>query len=177
MKADPRVIRSGRDVRADTVGPRSGRTGLGMSGVFTRTALAYLTFASILAATGCARERKGPPPIAIGTPCARCGMEVGSRRFACEREVGDTLRVYDSIECLLRDTGASAGGTVYLPDYDQQALHAAESLWVVRGSFETPMGGGLAAFLDRAAADELAGSTRGRVGRLADFAHADGAPQ
>lgn len=133
-----------------------------------------LALAALLATAGCAREQSGPPPIAAGAPCALCGMEVASRRFACERAVGGKYRVYDSIECLLRDSVMTGGGLIYLPDYDQQTLHAADSLWVVHGSFETPMGGGLAAFLDRAAADDLARTTQGRVGRLEAFADPDG---
>ena len=129
-----------------------------------------MTLALWLAVAGCARHAAGPPPITAGTPCALCGMDAVSMRFACERELDGKYRVYDSIECLLRDPPKTAGGAIYLPDYDQQVLHAADSLWVVHGSFETPMGGGLVAFLDRAAADELAATTRGRVGRLEAFA-------
>lgn len=120
-------------------------------------------------AAGCA-GRSGPPEIIGGTPCSSCGMGVSDRHFACERRVAGGWRVYDSVECLLRDAGGSPGGGVYLADYDTQALHAADSLWVVRGEFSTPMGGGLAAFLRRGAADTVAAETRGRVGRLAEFA-------
>ena len=121
-----------------------------------------------LSVAGCARPA-GPPAIALGTPCAACGMDVLDLRFACERDAGNRWRVYDSIECLLRDTGAGPAGRAYLADYDRQALHAAESLWVVRGEFASPMGGGFAAFLDLAAADSIAAATRGRVDRLAAF--------
>ena len=129
-----------------------------------------------LSVAGCARPA-GPPAIALGTPCAACGMDVLDLRFACERDAGNRWRVYDSIECLIRDAAAApaagaAGprpGTTWLSDYDQQALHAAESLWVVRGEFASPMGGGFAAFLDLAAADSIAAATRGRVDRLAAF--------
>ena len=117
----------------------------------------------------CARPA-GPPPIALGTPCAACGMEIQDLRFACERQAGEAWRVYDSIECLLGD--GSAAGRVYLADYDRKTLHHADSLWVVRGGFPSPMGGGYAAFLERPAAEEIAGATRGRVGRLGDFAGA-----
>lgn len=121
-----------------------------------------------LSVAGCARPAT-PPPIAIGTPCASCGMEVRDLRFACERDAGTRWRVYDSIECLLQDIGAGPAGRVYLADYDRQALRAADSLWVVRGELASPMGGGFAAFLDLAAADSIAAATRGRVDRLAAF--------
>ena len=136
---------------------------------------AVWTVAFALCAAGCARPA-GPPAISLGTPCAGCGMEVQDLRFACERQVNRGWRVYDSIECLVRDAAAPAPGArtarptiAYLADYDHRTLHAAESLWVVRGEFASPMGGGFAAFLDLAAADSIAATTRGRVDRLSAF--------
>jgi hypothetical protein len=96
-------------------------------------------------------------------------MEMQDLRFACEREVGKGWRVYDAIECLLRDGVATSEGRVFLADYDRQALHPADSLWVVRGEFASPMGGGFAAFASLATADSIAAATRGRVDRLAAF--------
>ena len=95
-------------------------------------------------------------------------MPVGDRRYACERPVAGHWRVYDSIECLLRDS--TAGGTAYLSDYDRGTLHAADSIWVVRADMPSPMGGGYAAFLDRSAAEEVAIARSGRVARLVDWA-------
>lgn len=126
-----------------------------------RAATAILIVIAALAA-GCARP-PGPKPIVMGTPCASCGMEVGDLGFACEMARKDRLHVYDSIECLLRDRPA-AGDRVYLADYDTRTLHPADSLWIVKGSFPTPMGGGLAAFRSRSAADEVATRAHGRVG-------------
>jgi hypothetical protein len=96
-------------------------------------------------------------------------MEVRDLRFACERRAGRDWRVYDAIECLIGDATAPPAGGAYLADYDRQSLHTAESLWVVRGEFASPMGGGFAAFLDLAAADSIAAATRGRVDRLTGF--------
>ncbi len=137
--------------------------------------MAILT-ALVLCVAGCARSA-GPPAIAVGTPCAVCGMEVRTLRFACERREAGHWRVYDSIECLIRDAGASPmavaaaprSRTIWLSDYDLQTPHAADSMWVVRGEFASPMGGGFAAFLDLTAADSIAAETRGRVDRLAAF--------
>ena len=130
--------------------------------------LARRIAALALCASGCAHPA-GPPAIAMGTPCASCGMEVRDARFACERRAAGGWRVYDSIECLLRDTGAGPADAAFLPDYDHPALHAADSLWVVRGEFASPMGGGFAAFLDLAAADSVAAATHGRVDRWSAF--------
>jgi nitrous oxide reductase accessory protein NosL len=123
----------------------------------------------VLLVWGCARPVSGPPAIADGVPCVACGMPVHDLALACERKIAGGWRIYDSVECLLRDAAATPGGASYLADYDRRALHAADSLWVVKGSFPTPMGGGLAAFLDRAAADTVAARTGGRVGRLGEF--------
>jgi copper chaperone NosL len=131
-----------------------------------RAALAPLVGLALIA---CATS--GPPAIRIGSPCAGCGMTIEDRRFACERLARGAWKQYDSIECLARDGGV--GGAIWLSDYDRAALAPTESLWVVRGDFPSPMGGGLAAFRDRAAADEVAARTRGRVGRLAEIATAE----
>lgn len=114
----------------------------------------------------------GPAPIAAGKPCAACGMTISDLRFACERKVYRVWRQYDAIECLLRDS--TAAGPAWLADYDTKALHSADSAWVVRGDLPSPMGGGYAAFLDRAAAEQVAGARRGRVARLAEFAAGGG---
>jgi nitrous oxide reductase accessory protein NosL len=127
--------------------------------------LLALVLATLLA-SGCARTA-GPPPIRAGATCAGCGMPVTDLRFACEREDARGYLVFDAIECLLRQSGE---GAVYLTDYDSKSLHVTDSIWVVKGTFPSPMGGGLAAFVDRAAAEAVAQQTSGRVGRLRAFA-------
>ena len=99
-------------------------------------------------------------------------MEANDLRFACERQAGSSWRVYDSIECLLADRERGPVTSAWLTDYDRLTLHRADSLWVVQGTFSSPMGGGYVAFLDRAAADEVAHATWGRVDRLVVFAPA-----
>ena len=116
----------------------------------------------VLLLAGCS---SGPPHIKAGTACARCGMAVAEMRFACESRQGDAWKTYDSIECLIASGGANAAS--WLMDYDTRTLHAADSMWVVHGSFPTPMGGGYAAFLDKGAANEVAARTHGSVARLA----------
>ena len=109
---------------------------------------AWPLIAALLLVAGCAGSG-GPPPIAIGTPCTACGMEVQDLRFACERRTDGGWHVYDAIECLMRDAGNSPAAPsvtndTWLADYDTRALHAADSVWVVRGAFASPMGGGFA---------------------------------
>jgi nitrous oxide reductase accessory protein NosL len=122
-----------------------------------------LLVALLLAGTvaGCA---SGPPRIAAGTPCVRCGMGVAEMRFACESRRDGAWRTFDSIECLIDDR--KPGEPAWLTDYDTRTLHPADSMWVVHGSFPSPMGGGYAAFLDAAAARDVAARTQGTVARL-----------
>jgi nitrous oxide reductase accessory protein NosL len=130
---------------------------------------AALALSALLAfAPGCGK-RSGPPAILEGASCWTCGMGVRDKHFASERRLENRWRVYDSIECLVKDAAAAPGGTPYLPDYDTARLHPADSLWIVRGDFSSPMGGGLAAFLHRASADTVAVQTNGTVMRFADL--------
>ena len=114
-----------------------------------------------LALAGCASS--GPRPIPRGTACAGCGMSIEDLRYACEDERQGTYRFFDAIECLLAVEPKAEHA--WLADYDTRALHAADSVWVVRAEMPSPMGGGFAAFLDRRAADEVAAARHGRVAR------------
>ena len=125
-----------------------------------------LLLAAALLLVGCAGA-PGPPAIVAGTSCAACGMMIADLRYAAERQDGRRWKQYDSIECLLRDAPDPA--PAWLNDYDARTLHAADSMWVVRGAFPSPMGGGFAAFQSRSAADEVATRTSGRVDRLEGF--------
>lgn len=138
-----------------------------VTGFFVAVLTAILALFLVVLA-GCSRG-SGPPRIQAGKPCATCGMAVQEIRFAGLLRGKNGDRQYDSIECLVEDLG-SGGAQAYLADYDQGALHAAESLWVVKGDFPTPMGGGLAAFASLESAEEVAAQTHGRVVRLADLA-------
>jgi nitrous oxide reductase accessory protein NosL len=137
-----------------------------------RTVVPAAALATLLAAAqGC-----GPPPalpvVPAGAACAACGMAIHDLRFACARRVDRGWRFYDSIECLLRESPGA--GTAWLADYDGKALHAADSMWVVRGELPSPMGGGLAAFRDRGAAQEVAAAVSGRMSRLHEISSGSG---
>jgi len=140
-----------------------------------RGALSAAILGAIFAA-GCAAPG-GPPRIQAGTPCATCGMETRDLRWAAARRLDRGLRVYDSIECALRNGEASAtmtddGSALFIADFPTGALHRADSLWIVWADIPSPMGGGFAAFLDRAAAERVAAERGGTMGRLDDFAGA-----
>jgi nitrous oxide reductase accessory protein NosL len=133
----------------------------------SRAAAALAGLAALLLA-GCSVE-VDPPLIRTGTACTWCNMEVEDLHFACERLSGGRWRVYDSIDCLMSDGPRDPPTAVYLPDYERYRLHRADSMFVVRGSFVTPMGEGFAAFFARAEADTFAFARRGTVGRLEEF--------
>lgn len=128
----------------------------------------------LLAATavsGCA-SADGPPRIEAGTRCVACGMETRDLRWAAVQRVGGRLRVYDSIECAVKDratSGTAGESALCLTDFPTTALHRSDSLWVVQADLPSPMGGGLAAFLDRGTAERVALDRGGRFGRLASF--------
>ncbi len=130
-----------------------------------------------LAAPGCgARAGSGPPSIRPGTACARCGMGIEDLKFASTREAGGAWRAYDSIECLVADRTRVPGGTAWVADYETKTLLPEAAAWILHGDFPSPMGGGLAAFADRPAAESLAVATRGTVGRLSALPPAGGTP-
>jgi nitrous oxide reductase accessory protein NosL len=141
-----------------------GAAAVGAAGIGATAALALVALLAV--APGCGK-RSGPPTILIGTSCWTCGMAVRDKHFATERRVENRWRVYDSIECLIKDAAAIPGGDSYLADYDTAKLHPADSLWIVKGDFSSPMGGGLAAFLNPATADTVAAQTNGTVMRFA----------
>jgi copper chaperone NosL len=130
----------------------------------------------LLAASGCTRLDDGPPPIRPGAMCASCGMDIADLKFASTRKVDRVWRAYDSIECLVADRERAAGGPAWLPDYETKSLLPESGAWILRGDFPSPMGGGLAAFADRAVAESLAVVTHGVVLRLAALPAAGSRP-
>jgi len=120
-------------------------------------------------AAGCGRPGTGVPVSIVGRTCASCGMEVRNPRFAALTIAGGEVRTFDSIECALRDLsapaarGATRRGVLYLADYESGGLHRSDSLWVLRATIPSPMGGGLAAFLHRPTAERIAAERAGRV--------------
>jgi len=135
-----------------------------------------VVFAVFTLGAGCgSTDSATPPPIASGAACATCGMSVDDARFVATRRVDGRWLVYDAIECLVADRVPRAGGVAWLTDFETGALAPEGERWVLRGDFPSPMGGGLAAFADRAVADSLAVATRGSVARLADLPARGGA--
>lgn len=118
-----------------------------------------------LLVTACASGPSGPPAIELdATPCDHCGMLVSELAFAAATRDGDgRARVYDDIGCLLDATSRSSepAARVWVKDFETLEWLGSESAIFVRSdAIQTPMGGGIAAFADRRAAEKLA-ITRG----------------
>ena len=138
--------------------------------------VALVALVLAVAAAGCGARGDGPPPIRAGTACARCGMGIEDLKFPATRRVETKWLAYDAIECLIADRARLEGGPAWLTDYETKALLPEDSAWVLHGDFPSPMGGGLAAFADRAVAESLAVVVNGRVTRLAELGPAGSTP-
>ena len=130
----------------------------------TRAARLAALLGTLVTAAGCGDARSPLPVTVVGATCASCGMEVRNPRYMAASVEAGRVRPYDSIECAMKETGpARAGRLLYLADYASGGLHRADSLWVVRARIPSPMGAGLAAFLDRAEAERIAAARDGTV--------------
>lgn len=134
-----------------------------------RSVLRWLARAPLVAAFGwggAAAQGEAPPrPVARADDrCPACGMAVIDARFAAQaRAPGGRTLVYDAIECLADHRNGHAGpmpgdGPAWLADRtasgaaDAVWLPAAEAVVLHHPRLRTPMGGGLAAFVDVPAA-------------------------
>ena len=121
----------------------------------------------------CAGRAFTPPAIVVDrSACSRCGMFVSEVGYAAAIRWADGHdEVFDDIGCLLAKTQQ-------VPDGDRQYwfhdatrgewITDARPVFVTSPELKTPMGGGIAAYRDRAAAEAAAARLRGRV--VADFA-------
>lgn len=141
-----------------------------------RAVLGWLARMPIAAAVawlvGAARAQEGAdaasaPPRAVRPAedrCPACGMAIVDARFAAQaRDAGGRTLVYDAVECLADHRNGHAGpvptdGPAWLAD--RVASTAAAAAWLgvdaavvlLHPRLRTPMGGGLAAFVDVPAA-------------------------
>ena len=118
----------------------------------------------------------GPPqPVDIepGDMCSRCRMAISEKRFAAEFiDSEGEIRKFDDLGCLLGFQKAvpnprSDLETFVMDFHTRTWIKAREAYFLQSALLKTPMGGGIAAWGDRAAAEE---SARQFGGRLLNFA-------
>ncbi len=120
-----------------------------------------------LTLAGCGRtEIDGPPTLRLGRDgCGECGMAIHEERssaaFLLERGGRREYVLFDDIGCMLdaeRAEGAALGIVgAFVHDYSSSAWVPAEAavfLVAEKSELRTPMGSGIAAFADRAGAEE-----------------------
>ncbi len=133
-----------------------------------------LVLAGSVATAGCSVSAEGPPEIVIDrTACSHCSMLISEPVYAAAYQVGGAApRVFDDIGCLL-DASRSESGALRFWFHDTshgEWIDGMEATFVASPQIRTPMGGGIIAFRDGAAADTAAAAQRGeRIATLAQL--------
>jgi copper chaperone NosL len=129
---------------------------------------------ALLSIAACQSKTDGPPRIVIDqTACSHCGMLVSEPLYAAAYQVaGSEPRVFDDIACMLArmradaiDPTSSTGVRVWFHDANDGKWIDGGAVFVTSSSIRTPMGGGIIAFRDAAAAEQAAGRHKGQVVR------------
>jgi copper chaperone NosL len=124
---------------------------------------------TLMIAAACGSESAGPPEIVVDrTACSHCTMLVSERRYAAAYEApGSDAKVFDDIGCLLQAAHkeSATGLRYWFHDGNDGTWIEGDPVFVVSPEFRTPMGGGIIAYRDVAAAEQAAGTYHGRVVR------------
>jgi copper chaperone NosL len=136
--------------------------------------LAVVLLAVVLGVVFWPQERSGPEPIAYGRDvCAQCRMHLSQPGFAGElRDRKGVLSKYDDIGCLLQAMKAQRGEMpeAWVEDHRNGELVPLLTATLVRGStVATPMGYGIVAFAEPAAAQAFVAERRGEIVALEEL--------
>ena len=122
---------------------------------------------AVVVAAACGATAGGPPEIEIDrTACSHCGMLISEPLYAAAYQApGAEARAFDDIECLRQAARTEPGPlTFWFHDADdKQWIDGAAAIFVASPEIRSPMGGGLIAYRDRAAANRAAEQYTGRV--------------
>jgi copper chaperone NosL len=122
----------------------------------------------IVWAGACGARASGPPAILLDrSACARCGMLISERAYAAAITFPDgRTQLFDDVGCLVAAARQQTGPDVrywFHDDADGTWIEGTNPVFVVSPALNTPMGGGIVAFRDRAAAERVAQLKAGRV--------------
>jgi copper chaperone NosL len=120
-----------------------------------------------LGLSACGATATGPPEIMVDrTACRHCGMLISEPLYAAAYQApGAEARVFDDIECLRQAARTESGPLTYWfhDANDKGWIDGEAAVFVASPEIRSPMGGGLIAYRDRAAADRAAEHYKGRV--------------
>ena len=125
-------------------------------------------FITMVWAGACAGRAAAPPAIVVDrTACSRCGMLVSEPAYAAAIRWPDGRdEIFDDIGCLLAASRQVPGvnGQYWFHDaVTGKWITDASPLFVVSPELRTPMGGGIAAYRDRATAETAAARHHGKL--------------
>ena len=120
-----------------------------------------------LVAAACGTNASSRPEILVDrTACSHCGMLISEPLYAAAYQVaGADARVFDDIGCL-RDAARAERRplTFWFHDANDEAwIDGTVAVFVASPEIRTPMGGGLLAYRDQAAAEHAAATRHGRL--------------
>lgn len=130
--------------------------------------LAGLMMALVLAACGDEVKASDPPELTLGeSTCSRCGMIISDERFASGMTFEDQdALLYDDLGEMIEiiRTEDPHPDYIWVHDYDSREWIDATTAWYVDSAeIMAPMGSGLAAFANQAAAEAFAATNDGTV--------------
>lgn len=134
----------------------------------TRVLIGAAALAAALGAA-CGATAEGPPHLEVDrTPCAHCGMLISEPIYAAAyRTPRSEPRVFDDIGCLLKAAAEEPRADALRFWFHDAAtavwIDGTDAVFVSSTNLRTPMGGGLVAYRDPAAAREAAAHQQGRV--------------
>ncbi len=123
--------------------------------------------------TGCRQGPPAPVDIEASDMCSLCRMAISQKQYAAEIiEAGGAVRKFDDIGCMLRFRAQRKPrvAAAYVIDFQRRNWIPAEGAFYIRSEkLVTPMGGGIIAADDRAAAERLGGRYAAAVLRFSEL--------
>jgi copper chaperone NosL len=129
----------------------------------------------LLVAVGCGNRSPQPVEIEATDMCAQCKMAISEKRYAAEMgDVDGNVIKFDNIDCMLRYVSGhglkdKAAAWFLMDSEGKEWLDSRQAFLVRAASIPGPMGSGVLATKDSAAAEDLARRFSGRVLRFGDL--------